>query len=95
MSMVQVAAPIEVVRSRHMSGAPEASASLWTGRSALSAVTESSASRFDTSGARCTRVSAMRPAASRAAGRAHRRAALRTGTTAQRRRASREPIPLG
>lgn len=41
-------------------GSPEACAALWTGRSAMSAVTESALSRFATSGSRCTRLSAMR-----------------------------------
>lgn len=66
------------------SDAVEASGVTWTGRSALSAVTETSLSRFVTSGSRCTRLSAMRVSAARAGDSSPSGAVAGTGASAQR-----------
>lgn len=63
-------------------GASDAAAACgvtWTGRSALSAVTETALSRFVTSGSRCTRLSAMRELGVRSGDSAPRSALARNG----------------
>lgn len=95
MSPILATQLVHALGLRHTPEAPEACAAVWTGRSALSIATETALSRFVTSGARCTRVSAMRAAAARAGGRAPSRAATGTGVLAQRRRAAKVPIPIG
>lgn len=69
-------------------------ASSWTGRSALSAATDTVLSRLATAGARKTRVSEMRDAAARPAGRSLLGTPDATGaaTAPQRRRSSGPPL---
>jgi len=75
--------------------AAEVSVVLWTGRSAMSAATETALSRFFTSGAHRTRVSAMRAPTTRGGSGARQRLASGPGDITQRRRVSEVPLIRG